>query len=93
MGENTERQKQRDRERRQSREREDRRDGIGKGKEKTKREKGGEKEKTHAGECYGTEGDRENWLFSWRQPGVSGGGDFEALTGAVVMSRAPFFYR
>lgn len=91
MGENIERQKQRYRERGQSREREDRRDGVGEGKEK-KREKGGEK-KTHAGECYVTEGDRENWLFSWRQPGVSGVGDFEALTGAVVMSGVPSFYR
>lgn len=49
----------------------------------------GEQEKTHAAECSGIEGDGENWLFSWRQPGVSGGGDFEALTGPAMISRGP----
>lgn len=93
MGKNTARQKQRDKERGQNKEREDRRDGIDKGKEKKKREKGREKEKTHPGECSGIEGDGENWLVSWRQPGVSGGGDFKALTGPVMISRGPFFYR
>lgn len=64
---------------------------IEKGKEKKKREKGGDEEKTHAGECSGIEGDRENWLFLWRQPGVSREGDSEALTGAVVIPKASFF--
>lgn len=36
-------------------------------------------------------GDGQNWLFLWRQPGISGGDDFEALPGPLMISRDPSF--
>lgn len=93
LGENTERQKQRDRERGQSREREreDKRNGIEKEKEKKERKKGRKRRPTLGSALAWRVMDRTG-CFLWRQPGISGGDDFEALPGPLMISRGPFFY-